>query len=329
LSGLTVLLSSAGRRVGLLGCFRQSAEDLALPLRILAADMAPDLSAACAEADGAFKVHPCSQPEFIEDLLSLCASEKVDLVVPTIDPELQPLAANAQRFSSLGTTVAVSDPDVVAVARNKFLTAKFFAGIGVPAPRTAPLKALYASLEEWRYPLLLKPNFGSSSIGVVQIDDASQVRRIAAGREEDVVQEYCKGTEYTVNLFFDRSGLRCAVPHRRIEVRAGEVSKARTERVPSLMAMAEKIGGALKGGALGAICFQAIVDANEQPTAIEINARFGGGYPLAHHCGATFTKWLLEMAAGRVCSAHDNWRENVVMLRYDAAVFREHDQTVD
>ena len=94
------------------------------------------------------------------------------------------------------------------------------------------------------------------------------------------------------------------------------------------MAVAEKIGSALKGRAFGALCFQALVDANEQPTAIEINARFGGGYPLAHRAGATFTKWLLEIAAGQVCSAHDNWRESVLMLRYDAAVFRNDDKAV-
>jgi carbamoyl-phosphate synthase large subunit len=325
---LTVLLSSAGRRVGLLECFRRSAEEIALPLRILAADLAPHLSAACAKADGAFEVHPCSHSEFVQDLVSLCAREKIDLIIPTIDPELQPLAANTERFASLSTTVVVSNPDVIALARDKLLTAQFFADIGVPTPRTATVKELRTSLEEWKFPLILKPNFGSSSIGVAHIHDVREAQRIPAGLEDDVVQEHCAGIEYTVNMFFDGSGLRCAVPHRRIEVRAGEVSKGRTERIPSLLAIAEKIGRALKGRAFGALCFQAILDENQQPTAIEINARFGGGYPLAHSSGATFTKWLLEIAAGRVCSAHDNWRENVLMLRYDAAVFRDHDQAV-
>jgi carbamoyl-phosphate synthase large subunit len=296
---------------------------------MLATDLAPHLSAACAEADGAFEVHPCTHPEFVGDLLGFCAREKIDLVVPTIDPELQPLAANKERFTSLSTTVAVSDLDVVALARDKLLTAKFFADIGVPTPRTATLQDFQSSPEDWRYPLILKPNFGSSSVGLIHLYSVENARRISAGLlGQEIVQEHCAGIEYTVNMFFDRSGLRCAVPHRRIEVRAGEVSKARTERIPSLLAIAEKIGRALKGRAFGALCFQAIVDENQQPSAIEINARFGGGYPLAHSSGATFTKWLLEIAAGRVCSAHDDWRENLLMLRYDAAVFRDHDQAV-
>jgi carbamoyl-phosphate synthase large subunit len=54
----------------------------------------------------------------------------------------------------------------------------------------------------------------------------------------------------------------------------------------------------------------------------EINARFGGGFPLAHNAGAYFTRWLLEEAAGHSSDANNNWRSGVRMLRYDAAVFR-------
>jgi carbamoyl-phosphate synthase large subunit len=54
---------------------------------------------------------------------------------------------------------------------------------------------------------------------------------------------------------------------------------------------------------------------------LEINARFGGGYPLAHRAGAPFTQWLLEEATDRSSSAHDDWRPGVTMLRYDEAIF--------
>ena len=53
----------------------------------------------------------------------------------------------------------------------------------------------------------------------------------------------------------------------------------------------------------------------------EINARFGGGFPLTHRAGARFTRWLLEEAAGLLSTAHNDWQEGVTMLRYDAAVF--------
>jgi hypothetical protein len=43
---VTVLVSSAGRRVGLLSLFRESGDKLGLDLRVLSSDMDPELSSA-------------------------------------------------------------------------------------------------------------------------------------------------------------------------------------------------------------------------------------------------------------------------------------------
>ncbi|NDD70965.1 transcriptional regulator, partial [bacterium] len=55
----------------------------------------------------------------------------------------------------------------------------------------------------------------------------------------------------------------------------------------------------------------------------EINARFGGGYPLADQAGAKFAQWILEELANLPSSANNEWREGVLMLRYDATVFTD------
>jgi carbamoyl-phosphate synthase large subunit len=136
-----------------------------------------------------------------------------------------------------------------------------------------------------------------------------------------VVQERLVGDEYTVNIFFDRKGeLRCAIPHLRIATRAGEVSKGRTARLAALEDMAKRLAEILPG-ARGPLCFQAIVNSEGVPSLFEINARFGGGFPLSHRAGAHFSRWLLEEAAGLPLSADDNWQSGVQMLRYDAAIF--------
>ncbi|MGH6899694.1 MAG: ATP-grasp domain-containing protein [Geminicoccaceae bacterium] len=318
----TILFSSAGRRVELIQCFRDSAAALGIEARVIALDLEPAMSAACQVADLALPVPRCAHPEFAEVLLGICAEHGVDLLVPTIDPELAVLSRHAERFGALGTRIAVSEPAVVEMARDKLRTAQFLAHNGIPAPRSAPLAEVVAAPQDWTFPLLVKPRSGSSSIGVRVVPSPEELAALAPGADP-MVQQLLRGDEYTVNLFFDRTGcLRCAIPHLRCAVRAGEVAKGLTRRHAELERIAAMLGAALDG-ARGALCFQAIVDDGGAAAVFEINARFGGGYPLAHRAGARFAQWLLEEITGRPLSAHNDWQDGILMLRYDQAVFRD------
>lgn len=319
-SACTVLISSAGRRVELIRCVRDAAARLGLDLRVIAVDLDPAMSAACQVADVGLRVPRCDSAEFIEALLGISVQHEVELIVPTIDPELEPLSMHAPRFREIGTEVAVSTPEMVRLARDKLRTAQFLARRGVPAPRSGSLDEVVADPDAWPWPLMVKPRSGSSSIGIRILSAPHELAEFGEARDY-LAQELLRGEEYTVNLFFDSAGrLRCAIPHLRCEVRAGEVAKGITRRHPELEAIAWALGAQLPG-ARGALCFQAIVDAAGRPVVFELNARFGGGYPLAHRAGARFAQWLLEEATGRPSSAHNDWQEDVLMLRYDHAIF--------
>lgn len=315
-----ILLSSAGRRVELLRLLRQDAAELGLAPRVIAVDACPELSAACVEADAAYAVPRAGHPQFLPALMDVCRREGVRLLVPTIDPELRPLAEAREELGRLGVFVAVSAPAVVRIAGDKLSTSESLSAHGVGTPRTARAEQVLEAPGSWRWPLMAKPIAGSASVGVRVVHGPAELET-AAGLEDDlVVQELVEGPEYTVNMFVDPQGeCRAAVPHLRRELRAGEVSKGITVRDQTLALMARRIAAALPG-ALGPLCFQAI-RSSDGPKVIEINARLGGGFPLAHRAGARFTRWLVEMASGREPTACDDWREGVWMLRYDQSVF--------
>jgi len=315
----SLLFTSAGRRNQLLQCFRDDASALGLPLRLLAADLKPDLSSACHQADMAYAVPRCTDSDYVPALMEICQRHEVSLLVPTIDTELALLSRHVSEFAAVGTRVVVSEPTVVDLARDKIKTALRLADAGVSIPQTLQLGAYLADPSQLKGAVIAKPKGGSSSIGIIRPKSPSELEGLS--QTDYLVQEMWEGIEYTVNVFFDHNGeLRCAVPHRRIETRGGEVSKGRTERVPVLVEAARKLATALPG-ARGPLCFQAIVTEAGEYAVFEINARFGGGYPLAHRAGAQFSKWLLEEAAGLSSSANDDWKDGVTMLRYDAAVF--------
>ncbi len=318
-----ILFSSAGRRVELLRCFRADAASLGISVELLGADVDPARSAACQEADACFQVPRCQEPSYKDKLLEICTQHRIDLLIPLIDPDVEVFSHCSDEFKNAGIDVAVSSRALVKLARDKLRTADFLKAKGISVPRSAPLEAVVVTPDDWRWPLIVKPRSGSSSIGVHVVDSPAALANIGP-LDNYVAQEILKGKECTVNLFFDRSGtLRSAVPHLRCEVRAGEVSKALTWRHPQLQAISRAIGAVLPP-ARGVICFQAMVDGHGDPAVFEINARFGGGYPVTHQAGAHFTRWLLEELIGRPPTWHDEWRDGVMMLRYDAAIFIDH-----
>ena len=318
---LSILVSSAGRRVELLRRFRMAAADLGVGLEVVACDLEPELSAACRVADRAYAVPHCDDPAFFAIIGDIVREHGVRLVVPTIDTELAVYAEAAPELARRGVRVNIASPDVIAVARNKLRTMEVLAAAGVPVPRTAALCDVRRPPCDWAWPALMKPQGGSSSRGLRILNGPQDLP--ATVEEPMIVQELLDGPEYTVNVFLSAEGvLRAAVPHRRLRVRGGEVEKGRTERHEVLEDYARKIADALPGAA-GAMCFQALVDPNKGAKVIEINARFGGGYPLADEAGAKFARWLLEETLSLPSSANNDWREGMLMIRYDEAVFAE------
>jgi carbamoyl-phosphate synthase large subunit len=328
---VTVLVSSAGRRVELLRGFRRALAALGLDGRVIASD-ASWYSSAFHDADEAFVVPRLDSGDFEAAVVELCEKRKIDLVVPTIDTELTAWASVRDNLAAIGTCVALSGPKVLDIAADKRLTHEWLVADGFPTVRQSTPDAVMADATEWVFPLVVKPRFGSAGIGVGVVRDAKELA--AAVRRPDlgdiVVQTLAPGREHTIDVLVDRDGHSvCAVPRRRIEVRAGEVSKGVTVRSSRLQDLAARICAALPG-AFGAITVQVFVDGHPDESArddadlavIEINARYGGGFPLALEAGADFPRWQLEELLGLPSTAApDDWRDGLVMLRYDAAVF--------
>ncbi len=318
---IPILFTSAGRRVELTRCFRTAAERVGLQAEIHACDLDPELSAACNDADRSFAVPRCTDPDYVDNLFEYCREHSIRLVIPTIDPELNALALDRKRFAAIGTWLHVSGPETIAIVRDKAKTTEVLREGGVPVPQTGTIESLRASPDEWSWPVFVKPAGGSASRGIEILDSPAQIA--TEYPEPMIAQEFLKGDEFTINIYVDADGkLVTAIPHKRLSIRAGEVEKGRTMRRADIRDIAEKLVASLPDPT-GVMCFQLIDDADRGPRVFEINARFGGGYPLADQAGGRFAESLLARITGKPECASDEWRENVLMMRYDAAVYRD------
>jgi len=317
----TILISSVGRRAQLVECFRRGARELGIALSVLGTDAAPDLSPGSQLVDRCFKVPRCSDPQFVPETLTVCRNHNVNLIVPTIDPELPIYAAHVEDFEIIGSKVLISSPRTIDIAFDKCRTNEWFVAQGFPTVTQQCLEQVLSNLSKWTFPVIVKPRRGSASIGVRIVDDAEALRSLK-GQNGLLVESIAQGIEHTTNLFVDRSGrCLCAVPHQRLETRGGEVSKGITVKNNKLMELAKSVAEALPG-ARGPLNLQGFVDKNNEVQFTEINARFGGGFPLAAEAGANFCRWILEEMFGVPSTASfSNWRDHLLMLRFDSAVF--------
>lgn len=311
-----VLVLTAGRRVELLQTFQRAVKALLPEARVLTTDSKPLLSSACQVSDEAFVAPRIGTDEHTDFLLELCAAQRIGLVVPTLDTGLLHLARARDRLEQAGVRLVISSPELVADCRDKRRTAAVFAGIGLDYPALLDRASLH-------FPCFVKPYDGSSSIGARRVDSEADVTPVMLADERLMFTELVgpEFREYTVDACYDLQGkLVCLVPRERLEVRAGEVSKGITRRhfvYDALVGPLSRLEGAR-----GCVTVQVFGNPDTgEVKGLEINPRFGGGYPLSDAAGATYAEWIVrEHLLGESLPFFDAWEPDLLMLRYDAKV---------
>ncbi|MBX2886548.1 MAG: ATP-grasp domain-containing protein [Granulosicoccus sp.] len=313
----TILILSAGRRVSLVRGFMDAAHKSSASMRTITADMNPELSAACQISAQSFRLPHVLDEQFPSELMTLCANQNVKLVVPTIDTELPVLASLRERFAEQGVTLLVCDKHLIELCADKRKTAEFFNDNGLSTP------GLYTP-DKIRYPAIAKPYDGSLSVGVHLLNSAGDLTQEILSNTKNIYCEYIhpdNHDEVTVDMYYDKQHrLRCVVPRRRLEVRGGEVSKALAEKNEIVTALFDALS--YIDGARGCLTLQLFRNTDTQDHIhFEINARFGGGYPLSRLAGADFQQWIIdEYLLGKEVPVFNDWADNTLMLRYDAEV---------
>lgn len=103
---MRILFTGVGRRIELLQAFRNAALVLNKELRIYGADIA-GTAPALAYCDFIRKVVTMKDPKYIDNLLSICADDHIDLLIPTIDTDLLVLSENKEQFEATGILIPI------------------------------------------------------------------------------------------------------------------------------------------------------------------------------------------------------------------------------
>jgi len=315
MENINVLITSAGRRVSLVKSFQETLKKFFNRGKTYTCDMNPYLSSACQFSDGFLKVPKVTDKEYLPILKEFCIKNNISIIVPTIDTELHILASVKDEFLEDGILIAVSSKELCETFYLKSSTEKFFIENGFDTPK------IIKDINKSNYPIFAKLNNSSCSVGA-QIVYTPEIAKVLSQDKNYIFQEFIDGDEYTVDVFIDSKGkVISIVPRLRIEVRAGEVSKAKTVKDKKIINEVKKLCNFLDG-AYGCLTIQ-LFKTDSRIVFIEVNPRFGGGYPLSYLSGANFAKYLIEDFIGKDLEYNEEWKSGNIMLRYDAEVIIE------
>ena len=309
-----ILLTSVGRRSYLVNYFKKSLQGNG---KVFVSN-SHNLNASFQFADGSVISPLIHDIEYINFLITYCEKNKISLIIPLYDVDLPILAINKEKFSQHGITVLVSSPDVIKKCNDKYLTYLFLENIKVKTPKTfLSIEHVMSAIQnqDITYPIFIKPRFGMGSLFIYQADNKEELTVLSKKSKNEIHKSFLKfeseeiedciiyqekicGQEFGVDIINDLLGNYCStIQKRKIAMRAGETDIAETVYDESIELVSKNISMELNH--IGILDCDIVVDQEHIVYVIEMNARFGGGYPFSHIAGVDLPTAIINWMHGQ------------------------------
>lgn len=318
---MNFLMLSVGRRGELLKDFRKSIGEGS---KIIAADLSP-YAPALYFADKQFLVPRVDDPTYINTVLDICKKESVDAVTTFIDPEIEILARNRDKFAKLGIEVLVPYAETAKLCFDKYLMFNHLSKCGIPTVMTwGTLEEFDKAFGEGRvsFPVFVKPRTGSGSVGARKVYSYESLIESMKEDPSLIIQEFMDCLDLDADVYIDTITHEAvsAFLKKKVETRIGGASKTMSFKDEKLFEFISQIVKSLK--------FNGPVDmdffyCDGQYYLSEINPRFGGAYLHAYGAGVDFIKLIKNNLEGIANEpSFGDYEEGIVMMMYDSVVIR-------
>lgn len=255
--------------------------------------------------DEVFLTPPPAQGErsFIGAIVAVARQVSIDVLLPTLDPEVGLCAAARRALSANGIRTLVPNPAAIR-RRTKSALGVLAQSFGFGAPRTLTLtsrSAVAAALRELPLPFFLKGSFADAKlVGTADEAYAEFDRLVARWGLPLLAQERIVGDEMNLAMLFDLRGGRVgAVPMRKLGVTdQGKGWAGVTVRIPEIV---ERAGALLRSiGWVGPAELEMIRDpVSNRMWLLEINPRFPAWTYLTAAAGQNLPWAAVRLAVGR------------------------------
>ena len=312
---MNILLTSVGRRAYIIDYLRDIYKDLGLIGSIVATNSDMNTTA-MSVADKSFESPLIYDKEYIPFLLEICKNEKIDILISLFDIDLMILAKNKAEFEALGVKVIVSNDDVINICNDKFEMLEYLKRINMPVPETyLDLDKALEGADFDKKTYILKPRWGMGSLSIFEAENKKELEVLYEKAKRSIqksylrfesntdmnrailIQEKIKGDEFGLDIFNDLEGENISVTvKRKYAMRSGETDIAEVTENSELKAVGKKIAKSLSH--IGNLDMDILLSEGKA-YIIDMNARFGGGYPFTHNAGVNELEAIIRLCSGK------------------------------
>lgn len=262
---------------------------------VIAADV-DRFAPALAMADVKLVAPRTEEAGFASWIEAVCARHAPLLILTLFEPDLFFLEPIRSKLHQLGAILVGMPEQSLEICRDKQRIAEMCAEIGISSPETWAGDCS-GSIPAERYPLLMKERSGRGSRGQRIIRNPNELAELTNLEFADFcLQEMVTGPEFGLDIINDLEGRFVTVFAReKISMREGETAVARTADPAMFSVVARALSAKLAHQ--GCMDVDVIVSGNDV-VLLDINPRFGGGYPFSHLAGADLPAALLCWTAG-------------------------------
>jgi carbamoyl-phosphate synthase large subunit len=251
-------------------------------------------------------------PDFLPALVNLCERNQIDLLIPTVDVELLPIARHRAEFEAIGMKIPLSSVETLGLCRDKYQLLDRCEDTGLTPSFT--LLTENTATTAFNFPCFAKPRKGAGSQGVVTIQNLKELDLLPKDSSY-LVQELLPGDEYSVDVYIHSNGYPlAAVPRLRMKIDSGIAVACQTKQDPAIAEMALKI--AEKAGITYVANIQFKADAKGEFKLLEINPRFPGTLPLTAAAGIDIPKLLIKDILGQPLGTSVLPFKELMVVRY-------------
>lgn len=313
---MNILILSCGTRYKLVEYFKENGNGYDKVVATDCSQYAPALYI----ADKFYIVSRITSEGYIDELIEICRKEKIDIVLPLQEDELLFIAENKIRFESIGVFVAISEYSLLKLCKDKYNMYKYLTDNKIPTINTQLVADMVNNGDISNVDvgeMFVKPRYGAGSIGTMKVSTGKLLEALYKDLEDElIVQPYIKGKEYGVDVYVDyiSSDVKAIFCKKKLRMRAGETEKSVSVKIQKIEELVKKTVGLLN--LKGAVDMD-VIENNGEYYILEINPRFGGGYPHAYECGVNFPKMMAINCRGRINDdSMLDYDENITALKY-------------